>query len=230
MNQQLFLKKLERLPEFLLTNLFGWMPSILCGPKVRKLTYRLLFPRFPHKVFIEHNVDLFGTHSIEIGNGVYIFKGARLDARGHRNNRLCLGNKVAIERNVEIGFLDNTNIHIGQETFIGPNVCIGGPGDIKIGERCLIAAHTGIIANNHKFDNLSIAIKDQGVTRKGIVIEDDCWLGHGVTVLDGVTIGRGSIIGAGAVVTKSVPAFSIAVGVPAKVIKSRKNQEVLSCN
>lgn len=227
MNQQLFLKKLERLPEFLLTNLFGWMPSILCGPQFRKLIYRLLFPRFPYKVFIEHNVDFFGTNFIEIGNGVYIFKGARLDARGHRNNRLCLGDQVAIERNVEIGFLDNTNIYIGQETFIGPNVCIGGPGNIKIGNRCLIAAHTGIIANNHKFDDLSIAIKDQGVTREGIVIEDDCWLGHGVTVLDGVTIGRGSIIGAGAVVTKSIPAFSIAVGVPAKVIKSRRHQEVL---
>ena len=119
---------------------------------------------------------------------------------------------------------------IGEETFIGPNVCIGGPGDITIGKRCLIAAHTGIIANNHKFNDLSIAIKDQGVPRKGIVIEDDCWLGHGVTVLDGVTIGRGSVIGAGAVVTRSIPPFSVAVGTPARVIKSRKPQEVGACH
>lgn len=54
-----------------------------------------------------------------------------------------------------------------------------------------------------------------------IIIEDDVWLGHSVTVCAGVTIGRGSVIGAGAVVTRDVPPYSIAVGAPAKVIKSR---------
>lgn len=56
---------------------------------------------------------------------------------------------------------------------------------------------------------------------KGIVIEDDCWLGTGVKILDGVTIGKGSVIGAGAVVTKNIPSYSVAVGVPAKVISKR---------
>jgi acetyltransferase-like isoleucine patch superfamily enzyme len=64
-------------------------------------------------------------------------------------------------------------------------------------------------------------IREQGFNFKGIRIEDDCWLGSGVKVLDRVTIGRGSIIGAGAVVTKDIPPYSIAVGVPAKVIDSR---------
>ncbi len=74
---------------------------------------------------------------------------------------------------------------------------------------------------NHNFADTSQKIIDQGVTCKGIVIEDDCWLGFGVKVLDGVTIGKGSVIGAGAIVTKDIPPFSIAVGVPARVIKSR---------
>ncbi len=226
MNKQILSKKMERLPEFLLTSLFGWQPTILFGPQLRLLTYRLIFSKMSWKVFIHNNVDFIGAKNIEIGKNVYIFKGARLDARGPENNKLSLGDGVAIERNAEIGFLDDTHIEIGHGTFIGPNVCIGGPGDIKIGNRCLIAAHTGIISNNHKFSDLSIAIKDQGVTRKGITIEDDCWLGHGVTVLDGVTIGTGSVIGAGAVVTKSIPPFSVAVGTPARVIKSRKGQEV----
>ena len=81
MNQQILSKKLERLPEFLLTSLFGWIPSILLGPQFRKLIYRVLFPQLPWKVFIEHNVDFFGINSIEIGKNVYIFKGARLDVR-----------------------------------------------------------------------------------------------------------------------------------------------------
>ncbi|MDJ0595884.1 MAG: DapH/DapD/GlmU-related protein, partial [Pleurocapsa sp. MO_226.B13] len=58
---------------------------------------------------------------------------------------------------------------------------------------------------------------------KGITIGDNCWIGAGVNVLDGVKIDRDSIIGAGAVVTKSVPEFSIAVGVPGKILKNRKD-------
>ncbi|MBA2748254.1 MAG: acyltransferase, partial [Tatlockia sp.] len=62
-------------------------------------------------------------------------------------------------------------------------------------------------------------------TRQGVVIEDNCWLGYGVKVLDGVTIGEGSVIGAGAVVTKDIPPYSVAVGVPAKVVRSRQPVE-----
>ncbi len=76
-------------------------------------------------------------------------------------------------------------------------------------------------ANSHNFSDPNIPINQQGLTCKGILIEDDCWLGTGVRVLDGVTIGRGSIVGAGAVVTKSLPPYSIAVGVPARVIDRR---------
>lgn len=121
--------------------------------------------------------------------------------------------------------MDNTTIHIGRQTYIGLNVCIGGPGNIKIGKDCLIAANSGIIANNHIFTDIHQKIAEQGVTRKGIVIEDNCWLGYGVKILDGVTIGEGSVIGAGSVVTKNIPPYSVAVGVPAKVIKSRKSKE-----
>ena len=60
------------------------------------------------------------------------------------------------------------------------------------------------------------------------MIEDDCWIGSGVRILDGVTIGHGSIVGAGAVVTKSIPPYSIAVGVPAKVVSQRKQEPQVS--
>jgi acetyltransferase-like isoleucine patch superfamily enzyme len=62
------------------------------------------------------------------------------------------------------------------------------------------------------------------------VIEDDCWLGTGVKVLDGVTIGQGSVVGAGAVVTKDIPPYSVAVGIPSKVIAQRNNKTGLETN
>jgi len=221
-----YFSKLQRAQELLVTTIFGDLPTLLFGSKLRNLVYRSIFAKIGSPVYIQNGVELNSAYCIEIGNGVYIFKGVRLDASGHKNNRIYLANRVAIERYVDIGCLENTYIHIDEDTFIGPNVCIEGPGDIKIGKHCMIAAHSGIYANNHNFADPMRPIKSQGVTRKGIVIEDDCWLGHKVTVLDGVTIGQGSVIGAGAVVNKDIPPFSVAVGIPARVIKNRIGKEL----
>ncbi|MFQ4141988.1 acyltransferase [Chlorogloeopsis sp. ULAP02] len=224
--QQLF-DKWQRFKEVLLISFLGALPTIIFGPKLRNLLYRFIFVRIGSSVYIQHGVEFLGASCIEIGNSVHIFKGVRIDARGD-NNKILLEQGVAIERNVDIGCLDNTSIQIAQDTFIGPGVSITGPGNIKIGKRCLIAAHSGIFANNHTFADPLRYIADQGITRQGIVIEDDCWLGHGVTVLDGVTIGKGSVVGAGAVVTKDIPSFSIAVGVPAKVVRKRVNKQQIN--
>lgn len=221
MNNKQSSSKWQRFQELLITTIFGDIPTITLGPKLRNLAYRRIFAQIGTSVYIQDGVEFIGTSCIEINNGVYVFKGVRIDGKGHPNNRIYLGNGVALERNVNIGSLENTCIYIDEETFIAPNVSICGPGDIKIGKRCMIAAHSGIYANSHNFTDPLEPIKYQGITRKGVVIEDDCWLGHGVTVLDGVTIGQGSVIGAGAVVSKDIPAFSVAVGVPARVIKSR---------
>ncbi len=228
MNIQKYLEKWQRLQEVLVTTLVGDLPALALGPKLRNLIYRSIFAKINSPVYIQNGVEFFSTNCIEIGKGVFILKGVRIDGRGHQNNKICLGNGVAIERNVDIGSLNNTCIHIDEETFIAPDVCIAGPGDIKIGKNCMIAAHSGIYANNHNFADPTIPMSKQGVSRKGIVIEDDCWLGHGVTVLDGVTIGKGSVIGAGAVVNKDIPPFSVAVGIPARVIKSRLSQELVT--
>jgi acetyltransferase-like isoleucine patch superfamily enzyme len=221
--------KWMRLQEVLVTSLLGNLPTIMLGTKLRNWFYRIIFARIGKTVYIQEGVEFIGASCIEIGNGVYIFKGVRIDGKGHENNRIILDNAVAIERNTTIGCLNNSYIEIGEETFIGPDVCIAGPGNIKIGKRCLIAAHTGIFANNHNFTDPTKPIKYQGISCKGIIIENDCWLGHKVTVLDGVTIGEGCVIGAGAVVTKDIPPYSIAVGVPARVIKSRiVNKELVN--
>ncbi|MGB6297270.1 MAG: acyltransferase [Rivularia sp. (in: cyanobacteria)] len=222
--------KFKRLQEVLITGLFGDLPAIALGPKLRKLIYKSLFSRMGKSIYIQNGVELLGACNVEIGDGVHLFKGVRVDALGHQNNRITLEEGVSIERNVDIGALDNTHIYIDKGTFIGVGVCIAGPGNVKIGKRCLIAAHSGIFANNHNYADPLKYIADQGVTRKGITIEDDCWLGHAVTVIDGITIGKGSVIGAGSVVTKDIPPYSIAVGTPARVIKSRLREDSINPN
>lgn len=112
-------------------------------------------------------------------------------------------------------------IEVGRAVGINPYCVLCGHGGLKIGDNVLIAPHCVLMPANHCFDRLDIPINAQGLTCRGICIENDVWLGARVTVLDGVTIGKGAVIGAGAVVTRSIPAQAIAVGVPARVIGSR---------
>lgn len=223
----MLLSKWIRLKELLVTTLVGWVPTIALGLVLRRLIYQLILARLGRSVYIQDGVEFSGASSIELGDGVHLFRGVRIDGRG-QSTKICIGDGVALERNVDIGSFENSCLEIGEHTYISVNTCLAGPGHVKIGKQCMIAAHSGIYANNHKFADTSCWIRDQGVTQKGIVIEDDCWLGHGVTVLDGVKIGQGSVIGAGAVVTKSIPPYSVAIGVPARVIASRKSTELVN--
>ncbi|MBV6623684.1 MAG: acyltransferase [Rivularia sp. (in: Bacteria)] len=207
--------------ERFITTIFGGVPNILFGKKIRNFVYRSLLHKIGKSVNIQHFVELIGTSYIEIGNQASLLKGVQINALGHPNNKVSIKDKVRLERGVDIRSLHNTHIIIDENAYIGPYVVIAGTGNIKIGKNCLIAPHCGIFANNHLFADPTQTIEAQGITSQGIVIENDCWLGHNVTVLDGVVIGEGSIIGAGSVVNKSIPAFSIAVGTPARVIKNR---------
>ena len=78
-----------------------------------------------------------------------------------------------------------------------------------------------IFTQNHNFGDRTKLIREQGATRKPVIIEDDVWIGARVILLPGVTMGRGSVVAAGAVVTKSFPPFSIIGGVPARIIGNR---------
>lgn len=114
------------------------------------------------------------------------------------------------------------DISIGKKCSINPYTIIYGHGNTKIGDNVLIAGQCMIIPSSHQFSDVRKSINTQGLTYKGIVIEDDVLISHGCSVLDGVTIGTGSVIGAGSVVNRSVPPFSICAGVPAKVISKRQ--------
>ena len=98
---------------------------------------------------------------------------------------------------------------------------MSGNGGIEIGNNVRIATQCVIVSANHNFSQVDIPIVKQGETKQKIVIGDDCWLGAGVKVLAGVHIGKGCVVGAGAVVVNDLEPYSVAVGVPARVIKKR---------
>ncbi len=213
--------KLTRAKELLVTTCVDWIPVIAGGVFIRNLAYRLLFKKMGASVHFQNGAEFTGANNIEVGSKSFIGRGVSI--RTSNSSRVLIAAKVTLDKGVIIiPAGDNCCIEIDEYTFIGPYTYIIGPGNIRIGKHCLIAAHSDIAAIDHIFSDPTEMIRKQGVARQGIVIEDNCWLGCGVKVLDGVTIGEGSVIGAGAVVTKDIPPYSVAVGVPAKVVRSRQ--------
>jgi acetyltransferase-like isoleucine patch superfamily enzyme len=113
------------------------------------------------------------------------------------------------------------DIIIGGHSSINPLVTLYGHGGLRIGNRVLIATQGTIIPANHIVDACGIPIAYQGLTHKGIIIENDVWIGSGARILDGVTLSSGSVVGANAVVTKSTKANGIYVGIPARLLRYR---------
>lgn len=114
------------------------------------------------------------------------------------------------------------NVWLGQGCFVGERCILYGYDKITIGDNVLIAPDVLMITRNHVFSDIAVPIREQGYRQAPITIEDGVWIGFRAIVLPGITIGRGAIIAAGAVVTNDVPAYAIAGGVPARLIKRRE--------
>ena len=151
--------------------------------------------------------------------------GARCDVRRgfnltlRDNGRVLVGDNCVLDRDmtIECGGV----LSIGARTIFGHHCTIAAYDHLSIGEDCLIAEMVSIRDHDHCFADLTTPIREQGMTRAPIRIGRDVWIGGKATITKGVTIGDGAIIGANAVVTRDVPAFAIAVGIPARVIKMR---------
>ena len=90
---------------------------------------------------------------------------------------------------------------------------------MRIGSRVFTSPLVQLLAVNHLFDDPTRPFVEQGITARGITVEDDVWIGAGAIVTDGVTIGRGAVVAAGAVVTRDVPPRTVAAGSPARVVR-----------
>ena len=126
--------------------------------------------------------------------------------------------------NIEHNAFFTPDVSLGDRSGIGIDCEVYGP--VTIGKDVMMGPEVVIYTSGHKYDRLDIPMMDQGSTeKKQVTIGDDVWIGRRAIIMPGVTVGTGSIIGAGAVVTKDVPPYSVVAGVPAKVVKHRKNND-----
>lgn len=121
----------------------------------------------------------------------------------------------------QIIWLNGDQIEMGDRVGFNFGCYVNGYGGLTIGDRSIFGPYTMIHTANHEMDT-DAPIPDQGWVPGAVAVGPDCWIGMGVSVLPGASIGEGTVIGAGSVVAKSIPAWSIAVGNPARVIRSRR--------
>ena len=138
-----------------------------------------------------------------------------------REDRLRLGAHVLLEPGVWITAPGDSRITIGSGTFLNQGVMVAAVELVEIGAHCMFANGCFVTDSNHRFDDPLRPVPWQGFTRRGPTrIEDNVWCGAHVVITSGVTVGERCVIGANSVVTQDLPAFSIAAGAPAKVLRT----------
>lgn len=188
---------------------------------VRGSFRKLFMKNVGKKLFIGSKVRILNKSKICIGNNVRIENNTTINALseegvflgdrvkiGEYSKMLCTGSLSNLGRGISIG----NDSSFSEYTFFG---CAGG---ISIGNNVIAGQNVRFHAENHLYRNKSELIRKQGVSRKGIVVGDNCWIGSGVTILDGTKIGNNTVIAAGAVVSGEYEDNCILGGIPARMI------------
>jgi acetyltransferase-like isoleucine patch superfamily enzyme len=151
---------------------------------------------------------------------VFMDRGVEIYAR-RGYGRVVLGRWVHLGVDTALRCHEGT-LSVGDKTVFGRDVSINCYLDVEIGAGVLLADDVYISDFDHKFADLTVPIKDQGIAKSRVRIGPDVWIGTKVTVARGVVVGEGAVVGANAVVTHDLPPYSVSVGVPARVIKDRR--------
>lgn len=158
--------------------------------------------------------ELCGCYPITFGEECVVSHEAHLYSVKGTFGKKCLIGAHALLRCLDITVGDNCSFNTYSVVH----------GLVTLGNNVRIAPGAKIFGENHGFSDLEKPICTQPNTRKGIIIEDDVWIGANAVICDGVRVGAHSVIGAGSVVTRDIPPYSVAGGNPARVIKSRRAQ------
>jgi lipopolysaccharide O-acetyltransferase len=180
--------------------LFGYRLSQRVSGKAFSLLVGGAFASFGARSVLQPPVRLVGERSIAVGADVWVGGGSWLQS-------LSDGAGISLE--------------IGDGTSIAGNCVLSAAHSVRVGKKVLFARGVYVSDHIHRYDDTTRAVLDQGITRvQPVEICDGAWLGENVVVCPGVRIGRGAVIGANSVVTEDVPDHSVAVGAPARVVRS----------
>lgn len=202
----------------LIFTLFSSFPTAV-GPLLRGAAYKGILGRIGQNCLIEKNVRFIVPQRIFLGDRVFIGENSYLSTMSP-HGRIEIKDDVQIFRG-SVFRAGQGKIVIHESVFITENVVLYGHADIEIGRYSGLGAGAKIFSGEHIFDDPSVPIMAQEGRGNKVTIGNDVHVYASAILLSGVTIGDGAIIGAGAVVTKDIPSYSIAVGVPAKVIGKR---------
>ncbi len=181
-------------------------------------------------IFCDRNVRIHHARHIHAGRDLDLEEGCFINGLSRRGvvfgDRCTVGRGAVIAPSGLLGGEPGEGLTLGDHSNLGAWAYVGCSGLITIGSNVLMGPRVSLLAEDHNAGSTIDPIKAQGVSRLPITVEDDVWLGAGVTVVGGVTIGRGSIVAAGSVVTRDVEPFSVVAGVPAALVRSRLTNPV----
>lgn len=187
--------------------------KINSDPKLKQLALRALMPRNQARPrrWVKWFLNPFIHHK---GKRTVIRRWTRLDILPF--NRFSIGDDSTIE---DFSTINNGvgDILIGERTRIGLGCTLIGP--VTVGNDVRIAQNVVMSGLNHKYEDTSLPISEQGVTTNRIVVEDECWIGANCVILPGVTIGKHAVISAGSIVRRNVPSYGVVSGNPAILMK-----------
>ncbi len=199
----------------------SWVPGAL-GLFLRSKLYPIVLGAVGRNVVFGANVTIRHPHKITIADNVVIDDNCCLDAKGTDNKGITIGEGVFVGRNTILS-CKNGEIVIDDHANLGFNCEVFSASRVRVGKSVLIAAYTYLVGGDHLYDRIDIPVLEQGRTARGIDVDDNVWLGTHVVITDGSHVGRDAIIGAGAVVVGEIPAFAIATGIPARVVRDRRS-------
>jgi acetyltransferase-like isoleucine patch superfamily enzyme len=162
-----------------------------------------------------------------LGKGVRIYENVKIV--GSHLNPIRIGDNTSLMMGSVLSACRKGSIHIDSGSYIGEYCVLMSHIEISIGSKVMFGPHCVVVDFDHGFADLDTPMMDQPSTSAKVRIEDNVWIGAGVKILKGITIGKGAIIGAGSIVTKDIPEYGIAFGVPVRVVKNRlEDQKALN--
>jgi acetyltransferase-like isoleucine patch superfamily enzyme len=201
--------------------LLSGMPGA-AGLLLRKIFYRPLFRDIGRNVIFGRNVTIRHGRKIRLGSNIILDDNAVLDAKGEGNTGILIDDNVFVGRNTILN-CKGGNIAVQRDVSISGNCELFSSNSLTIGSGTVIGAYSYLLSGgsyDYRDRGRPFSAQVGALTEGPLTVGANCWLGARVTVLDAASIGDHCVVGAGAVVTRPVPPNSLAVGVPAKVVRT----------